>query len=139
MIRLMLKELPPMPIKSDRRRGREDVHLWTPKREIIQKLDRLTATRSRLVKVRKILQSPLTDSQDFLTTKDHKEAKKSCQKTIDSLKKDIQEVEKQIKNVIQNDSSLKELFELIESVKGIGHVIATEIIIITARAAPQRI
>lgn len=135
----MLKELPPMPIKSDRRRGREDVHLWTPKREIIQKLDRLTATRSRLVKVRKILQSPLTDSQDFLTTKDHKEAKKSCQKTIDSLKKDIQEVEKQIKNVIQNDSSLKELFELIESVKGIGHVIATEIIIITARAAPQRI
>lgn len=35
-------------------KNRDEVHLWTPKREVIQKLDRLTATRSRLVKVRKI-------------------------------------------------------------------------------------
>lgn len=112
-------------------KNRDEVRLWTPKREVIQKLDRLTATRSRLVKVNKMLQSPLTDSQDFLTKKDHKEAKKACQKTQEALKKDIQEVEKQIRATIQNDNYLKELFELIESVKGIGPVIATEIIIIT--------
>jgi len=112
-------------------KNRDEVHLWAPKRDIIQKLDRLTATRSRLVKVCKMLQSPLTDSKGFLTKKDHSEARKSCQKSIDSLKKDIQQVEKQIHNTIQADTYLKELFELIESVKGIGPVIATEILIIT--------
>jgi transposase len=76
-------------------KNRDEVHLWVPKRDIIQKLDRLTATRSRLVKVCKMLQSPLTDSKGFLTKKDHSEARKSCQKSIDSLKKDIQQVEKQ--------------------------------------------
>jgi transposase len=35
-------------------KNRDEVRVWTPKREVIQKLDRLTATRSRLVKVRKI-------------------------------------------------------------------------------------
>ena len=112
-------------------KNRDDVHLWTPKREIVQKLDALTATRNRLVKVRKMLQSPLTDSQGFITKKDHDDAKKACQKTMNALKKDIQSVEKQIKNTIQSDNYLKELFELIESVKGIGPVIATEILIIT--------
>ena len=32
---------------------------------------------------------------------------------------------------------LNELYELIESVKGVGPVIATEILIVTARAAPK--
>jgi transposase len=112
-------------------KNRDEVRLWIPKRDIIQKLDRLTATRSRLVKVRKILKSPLTDSKDFLSQKDHKEAKKACEKSIDALKKDIQKIENQIHDTIQGDSYLKELFELIESVKGIGPVIATEILIIT--------
>lgn len=93
--------------------------------------DRLTATRNRLIKVRKILQSPLTDSQDFIAKKDHDEAKRACKKTMDSLKKDIQNIEKLIKETIQNDIYLKELFEYIESVKGIGPAIATEILIST--------
>lgn len=77
------------------------------------------------------LQSPLSDSKGFIAKKDHDDAKKACQKTMNALKKDIQSVEKQIKNTIQSDNYLKELFELIESVKGIGPVIATEILIIT--------
>ena len=60
-------------------KNRDEVRLWTPKRDVIQKLDRLTATRSRLVKVRKILKSPLTDSKDFLSQKDNKEEKKACE------------------------------------------------------------
>lgn len=112
-------------------KNRDEVRLWAPKRDVIQKLDRLTATRNRLIKVRKILLSPLTDSQDFITKKDHDEAKKACQKTMDSLKGDIQNVEKLIKETIQHDIYLKELFEFIESVKGIGPAIATEILIST--------
>lgn len=54
---------------------------------------------------------------------------------MDSLKKDVQNIEKLIKEVIQRDIYLKELFEFIESVKGIGPTIAAEILILTAAAA----
>jgi transposase len=35
-------------------KNRDEVRLWVPKRDVIQKLDRLTALRSRLIKARKI-------------------------------------------------------------------------------------
>ena len=114
-------------------KNREEVHLWTPKREVIQKLDRLTATRSRLVKVRKMLQSPLTDSDGFISKKEHNEVKKSCQKTLDALTKDIKQIQADIAAVIANDPYLKELYSYVQSVKGIGPAIATELLIITAR------
>ena len=127
----MLNELLFMPIKSDRRRGRDEVRLWTPKRDVIQKLDRLTALRSRLIKVRQMMQSPLTDCQDFVSKKDLNEAKKACQATMKALNKDIESVNQDIQNVIHSDPDLKALYELIESVKGVGPVIATEILIVT--------
>ena len=112
-------------------KNREEVRLWTPKRDVIQQLDRLTATRSRLVKVRKMLQTPLTDSDGFISKKEHSEAKKSCQKTLDALNKDIMQVKMDIENTIQNDPYLKELYEYAESVKGVGPAIATELLIVT--------
>lgn len=112
-------------------KNREEARLWTPKREVIQQLDRLTAIRSRLVKVRKMLQSPLTDSDGFISKKAHNEAKKSCQQTLDALTKDITQVKIAIENTIQNDPYLKELYEYVESVKGVGPAIATELLIIT--------
>ncbi|WP_026308686.1 IS110 family transposase [Spirosoma spitsbergense] len=112
-------------------KNREEVHLWTPKQEVIQKLDRLTATRSRLVKVRKMLQSPLTDSDGFIFKKDHTEEKKSCQKTLDALTKDIKQIQADIADTIANDPYLKELYGYVQSVKGIGPAIATELLIIT--------
>lgn len=84
------------------------------------KLDRLTATRSRLVKIRKMLQSPLTDSDGFIAKKEHNEAKKSCQKTMDALTKDIKQIQADIAAVIANDPYLKELYGYVQSVKGIG-------------------
>lgn len=112
-------------------KNRDEVRLWTPKRDVIQKLDRLTALRNRLIKVRKMMQSPLTDCQNFISKKDLNEAKKACQATMQALAKDIKKVNQDIQQTIQNDSYLKELYELIESVKGVGAAIATEILIVT--------
>lgn len=112
-------------------KNRDEVRLWTPKRDVIQKLDRLTALRNRLIKVRKMMQSPLTDCKDFVSKKDLTEAKKACQSTMQALDKDIKKVNQDIQNTIQSDPYLKELYELIESVKGVGPAIATEILIIT--------
>lgn len=54
MIKLIPSVSPYMPARAAPYKNREEVRLWTPKREVIEQLDRLTATRSRLVKVRKI-------------------------------------------------------------------------------------
>ena len=86
-------------------KNRDDAHLWVPKRDVIQKLDRLTALRNRLVKARKMLQSPLTDCKEFISQKDLNDAKKACQNTLKALGKDITKVNQGIQNVIQNDGS----------------------------------
>ncbi len=112
-------------------KNRENPCLWTPKREIIQELDRLTAIRLRLVNAVKMLETPLSDSKEFIGKKAHKDASNACQDSINALKKDIKNIEKQIKELIENDDKLKHLFELITSVKGISEVTATEIIITT--------
>ena len=112
-------------------KNRDEVRLWVPRREVIQKLDRLTATRSRLVKVRKMLQSPLTDSDGFISKKDHTAQKMACQKTLDALTQDIKRVQAEITATIEQDPYLKELYGYVQSVKGIGPAIATELIIVT--------
>lgn len=112
-------------------KNRENSCLWTPKREIIQEIDRLTAIRLRLVNAVKMLETPLSDSKEFIGKKAHKDAFNACQDSINALKKDIKNIEKQIKELIENDDELKHLFELITSVKGISEVTATEIIITT--------
>jgi hypothetical protein len=89
-------------------KNRDEVRLWVPKRDVIQKLDRLTALRNRLIKVRKMMQSPLTDCKDFISKKDLNEAKKSCENTLKSLDKDIKKVNQDIQSTIQNDPYLKE-------------------------------
>lgn len=70
-------------------KNRDQVRLWVPKRDVIQKLDRLTALRNRLIKVRKMLQSPLTDCKEFISQKEYRESKKACRKTLDALNDDI--------------------------------------------------
>ena len=111
--------------------NRETPRLWTPKRDIIQELDRLSAVRLRLVNAVKTLETPLADSKSFIGKKAHKDTFNDCQNSINALKKDIESIENQIKELIENDSELNHLFEIITSVKGISKITATEIIITT--------
>ena len=112
-------------------KNRENPRLWQPKREIIQELDRLTAIRLRLKNAVKTLETPLTDSKNFIGKKAYKNTRNDCQDSINALKKDIKSIEKQIEELIKSDPELKHLFEIITSVKGISKVTATEIIITT--------
>ena len=119
-------------------KNRDEVRLWVPKRAVIQKLDRLTALRNRLIKVRKMMQTPLTDCKDFISKGDLCEARKGCQNTLKALDGDIKKVNQDIQCTIQSDPYLRELYELIESVKGVGPAIATEILIVTNERPPLR-
>ncbi len=112
-------------------KNREDAKLWVPKRPVIVQIDRLTALRERLVKGIKALKTPLSDAKKLVDKQTLKSEVSLCQSSINAMKSDLKAVDKKIKELIEQDPVLKELFDIVDSVKGIGAVIATEVLITT--------
>jgi transposase len=112
-------------------KNREGLRLWKPKRQVIDQLSYLTATRSRLVSALKALRTPLREMGSLVDKKLAKQNLQLCTRTIKSIEADVESVQSAIDQVIASDSELKRLFGLITSVSGIGKVTATTIIITT--------
>lgn len=112
-------------------KNRDEVRLWTPPRAVIVQLDRLTAQRARLVKVIKILQTPLTDSEGFIDKADRKANQQACSASLKSLKTDLKSVDKSITELAKQDPELNRLFERVTSVVGVSQTTAAEIIVTT--------
>lgn len=99
---------------------------WT-----VGRCHRLTAQRARLVKVIKILQTPLSDSEGFVDKADRKANQQACAASLKSLKADLKSVDKSIVELAKQDPELKRLFERVTSVVGISQTTAAEIIVTT--------
>ncbi len=56
-----------------------------------------------------------------------------CQHSLKALEKDLDQVNKQLDELIRSDEELNQLFNLVTSVEGIGAVTAREVLITTAR------
>lgn len=112
-------------------KNREDLHIWQPKREVIQKLAHLSASRSRLLTAQKLLKVPLKESATFAKKGIVSQMDQACSRTLNSIKADLEKVEKAINNIVEKDPELSRLFAIVTSVTGIGTVTATQIIITT--------
>lgn len=112
-------------------KNREEARLWTPARPVMAQLDRLTAQRARLVKVIKMLQTPLTSSEGFLEKEIRKADQQACVGSLKALKMDLKSTDKAITDLVQSDPDLKRLFERATSVVGISQITAAEIILST--------
>ena len=73
----------------------------------------------------------MAEQQTFIGKSLQKALKANVNKSLSALKEEQKTVEQQITQLIQGDARLKELFELMVSVPGIGPVIATELLITT--------
>jgi transposase len=104
---------------------------WQPERLIIQKLKALLSLRNRLMCARNQLRVPLNESAGFLDKSIVKEMATASRRAIESIKKEINQVDKQIKSLIQQDSSVDSQVEQITSVPGIGQITALNMIITT--------
>lgn len=111
--------------------NREKLRLWQPKREVIQQLAHLAATRSRLVEAKKMLKTPLREHHLFSTKKIAKQSTDLCSHTLKAIDADLDRAEKAMDKIIAADDELKRLFSLVTSVSGIGKVTATQILITT--------
>ena len=109
-------------------RNQDKANLHQPEREAIKKLKDLNLARTRLIASGKSLQI-------IGKEKDHYKGKVSFsnyfKQTLKSIKEDLKKVEKEIKATIQSDERLKELFSIVESVKGIGPVVALNMVLTT--------
>ena len=109
----------------------EKAKLWQPTRLVIQNLKLLMGQRSRLNKAKKLIEIPVVESKEFIGKEQYKLLKQNCKSTLTGIKKDLELVTAQIKEIIDSDETLKELFKYVASVPNVGLITATAIIVST--------
>ena len=97
----------------------------------MQRLAHLSATRSRLLTVQKLLKTPLKESLGFVSKKFVGQNIQVCTRTLNSIQADLKKAENAIGQIVANDPELSRLFGIITSVTGVGIVTATQIVITT--------
>ena len=107
-------------------KNRDEARLWAPPRAVLTQLDHLTAQRGRLVKVIKMLKTPLTASRGFFSKAECLVQKAACAQSLKALKADLKTADAAIAALIESDADLKRLFERVTSVVGISQTIAAE-------------
>lgn len=112
-------------------KNREELCLWKPQRESIQRLKSLLTLRERFVKMKTQLEVPMNESQEFIASSIQKDTIRHCIKTIKALKSDIESVEESIAKLVREDQQIAEQFKIVTSVPGIGKITGLNVIIST--------
>lgn len=112
-------------------KNREELRLWEPRRDEVQQLAHLSSTRSRLIKAKKMLKTPLKEYGSFVKNSVSKRNTDMCSNALKGIEASLEKVEKSISAIINADANLKRLFSLVTSVCGIGKVTAVHMLITT--------
>lgn len=112
-------------------KNRENLRLWEPAREIIQRVRALLTVRERLVKMKVQLSVPLKECCDFVSPSIRKMIDKSTALTRKSLAKDIARTDQEIQTLVRSDHDLQTQYNQVTSVPGIGPITALHVIIST--------
>lgn len=107
----------------------EELRFMEPRSESVKELKELYSLREQLSKSRTSLllgqkTRKLSPSQSIV-------AHRGYQRAIANLENEIDAIEKEIEKIVQSDSDLNDNYKLITSIKGIGPVIANNLIIKT--------
>lgn len=112
-------------------KNQRECRLWKPESKLLTQLKALAALRSRLIAAQNQLSLPLKEAKSFADKDLIKNLEKAMAASLKALDKDLQQVNKQIQELIKNDPHLNDLFNLLTSIAGIGAVTATQFILTT--------
>jgi len=112
-------------------RYKDQLRLWKPQRQCIQKLKALLVTRERLIKTKVQFEVPVAESQEYLHPSLRKEMMKYSINVIKTLEKEIERIESAIDQLLKTDEQLNEQYSLASSVPGIGKITALNMIVST--------
>ena len=103
-----------------------DLEVWEPSSKVINKLNLLNSERRHRVKIKVGLQNQLHDLK-----KEDKELIKLNKQLIVVLDKQIKIIENDILTLINSDVELKDKYQRIQTIPGVGKVLATLMLIKT--------
>ena len=112
-------------------KNRESIKLWQPERTVIIKLKHLLKTRERLLDAIESIEMPIKEITSFTDKETVRMFKKSSKASISGIRKDIKTIDHMIKETINSDEHVKELFKIISSVENVGTIITTAVICYT--------
>jgi len=101
-------------------KNRDEVRLWEPMSESLSRLKALQAQRNTLMKSKTILQQSCCEDKKFQAKEVAKLKSKSINGPLKEINKSIKSIDKEMDQLIKNDSELKRLNKIITSVIGIG-------------------
>ena len=107
---------------------KEELVLSSPKEQDIQELGRLLSFRDQLVRDRTGKMSSLKEMQNLLSSPSTDDCCKIIKKTIHYLTKQITALEDHIQNLMKKDESLQKNYELLNTLKGVGLILSSQIL-----------
>lgn len=110
---------------------REELKTWQPKRDIISEMAALSSLREKLCSIKNRLSVPLKEFKKFSDSKTYDELKHHCHSSLASLKANLLQLDRSIREIWQSDPMLKSKMELMMSVPAIGPQTALQILIKT--------
>lgn len=110
---------------------REEIKPYKLPSKDILKLKSLLSLRERMVKHRASYQSHLKEIKRIYKKSDHKLLFESQEKLYKQISAQIKNIENEMLDIIQEDPKLKNIYQLITSVKGVGPILGTTFIVYT--------
>lgn len=104
--------------------------LWEAPREVISELKALHQLRRRLLNTKQRLSTPLGEEK-YMGAAWSKEHSRHIDPVLRQLQGELKEIEAKMKALILGDVHLKQHFENMSSVKGVGLIVAASILVMT--------
>jgi transposase len=107
----------------------DKLHLWQPPDEVLKHIKTLLTTREHITRTLSSYYNSLRslNRETILTTS----AVDIHKRIIKELMTSIKDIDKQIKELIETDSSIKDMYTLVSSVPGVGLQLASHIMVMT--------
>jgi transposase len=110
---------------------RESIQTYKLPSKNILKLQKTLSLREQLVKHRASYKATLKEYKSTLTISDFKEVITTMEQCVGLLNRKINKIDNEISKIIDADIQMKKIYQLITSIKGIGKILASNLMVTT--------
>jgi transposase len=108
-----------------------DLNPYKPRREAVEQLKVLSSLRDQLIGMKKQIETRIKEYEKFGDKNTSITMVSVTKQSLKGIDKDLEVLEKKVREIIVKDTQLKQMYELITSVVGVGHVTALQLIVHT--------
>lgn len=112
-------------------RHQDKAKAYGVKDKTLQKVSELLSARERLIKARKLLLTPIQELKEAGLAEEEKMVTKACKQSLSILEKAIKTIDKDLKSLVEVDTTLKASYSYIRSVDHVGAITALQLLVYT--------